>query len=122
MKRLTANQIIDETVEYYSNNPRSIHSKSGCVYLNEENGAMCAVGRCLTKTSLKIVHKRFEGKSAYVFTEFKKIKFKARYRGYLTALWVDLQLLHDNSKYWENNKLSELGLAYVEALKRNQYE
>jgi hypothetical protein len=53
----TYKDVIEETVQYYSENERGIYGltynkESTCVYKNAD-GAMCAVGRCLTDEYLE---------------------------------------------------------------------
>jgi hypothetical protein len=42
--------LLEDTLEYYKNNPRGIEEgKTFCTYLDETTGARCAVGRWMTK-------------------------------------------------------------------------
>jgi len=113
-KRLTTHQIIDETVEYYKNNPRGIQGEN-CEYLTDD-GKMCAVGRCLTPKSVQIAQTKFNGKT---FDNLDKsiIKFKSKYQGHSDTFWYNLQFLHDAKKNWDGNKLTEEGERRVKILK-----
>jgi hypothetical protein len=103
----TKKQIINETVRYYSKHPRGLEVNAiGCSYLTKE-GNMCAVGRCMTKKSLKIQKIIGVGDSDDLFTlvgEPDKI-LKKPYHGHPKYFWKELQDFHDDSKYWiQNNK------------------
>ena len=111
-KRLTTHQIIDETVEYYKNNPRA-KQRTWCEYLTDD-GKMCAVGRCLTPKSLEIVHKEYEGKS---ISDIPSFKLKSRYEGHSVTFWFCLQSFHDCDHCWDGNKLTEDGERRVKVLK-----
>jgi hypothetical protein len=114
IKKLTTHQIIDETVEYYKNNPRAIQDDF-CEYLTDD-GKMCAVGRCLTNKSVKIAQKKFMGKD-FMSLDLNIIKFKSKYQGHSVDFWYHLQFLHDAKKNWDGNKLSEVGERQVKVLK-----
>lgn len=118
--KLNAHQIIDETIEYYKNNPRSFNQmdETECKYLNED-GAMCAVGRCLTDESLTIAHKYYEGQPANMLLSHSEIKLREQYTDMPIEFWVRLQRIHDNRKYWSNMELTPLGLSEVKIFKEN---
>jgi len=113
-KRLTTHQIIDETVEYYKNNPRALQG-AYCKYLTDD-GKMCAVGRCLTPKSVQIAQTKFNGKT---FDDLNKsiIKFKSKYQGHCDSFWICLQSFHDCSLCWNGNKLTQDGERRVKVLK-----
>ena len=120
--KLTAQQIIDETVEYYKNNPRSVKVREDgsrvCQYLNDETSAMCAFGRCLTENSLKVAHEQYEGLPAYSVLGDTEIKLKPQYEGQPNAFWQELQYLHDTPRFWDGNTLSDEGVRRVKELKK----
>ncbi len=115
--KLTAHQIIDETVTFYHNNPRSLNgerkvaNESGdilCLY-NGPNGEKCAYARCCTPDS-----EFTEGKSASCQN---KAKLLPQYEGYSDSFWCGIQSLHDSDKFWDGNRLTEDGINQVEYLK-----
>jgi hypothetical protein len=118
-------EIIEETVAYYSENPRSVKygSLSKCVYLNE-NGNKCAFSRCCTDEGVTWLHEQIdvieEGDS--VIQHFLK-HLKPEYQGHDFEFWKDIQRLHDNKGYWVNGngKLNERGETCVNWLK-NKYK
>jgi hypothetical protein len=117
---LSTHQIIDETVKYYRNNPRSVEGLSGiCRYLSED-GYMCAVGRCLTKENLMSVHKHCEGRGVRSILSQSDSVLKKKYRGHSNDFWECLQRLHDFEKYWRlDGNLTEEGEDYINKLKKN---
>ncbi|HMT01953.1 MAG TPA: hypothetical protein PKD00_01355 [Burkholderiales bacterium] len=126
IKRLTAIEIIDETVEFYSNNDRCITEKDGCVYLNEKN-QKCAHSRCLKENYLRkviYIDYNFEHNASEIIQKFKDNCHLPKYRGQLPKFWDQIQILHDDSIYWivdevtNKNVLTNKGLEYVEALKK----
>ncbi len=122
----TYNDVIDETVEYYSKNPRSLNIKDnrsvGCFYLHPDTGAMCAVGRCLNDEYLKVFGDSGSNMQSLVEDHFHEndftIMFKEEYK-HLNSLdfWSRLQDLHDCDLYWNNGVLSVDGKIYVRTLK-----
>jgi hypothetical protein len=123
----TYKKVLDETVNYYKSNPRGLVYNSeglvkGCAYLNAE-GHMCAVGRVFNKEGLKLYGNYtndFRSLLSEVniennFTDF----FKKKYQ-HLTDLnfWTLLQDLHDDSNYWENNKLTKEGKTQLKRIKQ----
>ena len=115
---MTTEEIIDETIEFYKNNPRSIIGKQAnydaCMYISE--GTKCAVGRCLTKDTLKKVEKNLTALNrASIRGLLNKINinthdeiFKEEYRGHPYFFWVELQSLHDKSDNWEKSSTGNI--------------
>lgn len=115
MEILTHHQIIDETVEYYSNNPRSVRVDGFCLYLGP-NGEKCAFSRCLTDEGVAMVHFHENTRVGHEYL----IHLKSQYQGKSVKFWRDLQRLHDNQSHWDNKELTSIGKQYVEYLK-NEY-
>lgn len=80
---LSAIEIIDETVEFYENNPRSLNPNpkgeaDRCLY-NGPNGEACAFARCVAD---EYREKLEEGKGSYYHLElFGDKLFKEQYKG-----------------------------------------
>ena len=121
-KQMTIKDIIYETVEFYENNPRSVERVNGytlrCKYYMEENGRelMCAVGRCLYKTKAKSL----TDEDMIASMRIKQGDFKKKYRGHSLSFWNELQMLHDNDYFWDEddfgNTLSKRGEEHVKNL------
>lgn len=108
-------EIIKETVEYYSNNPRSINTAgTSCLY-NGPNGEKCAFSRCCVDDASFI-----EGTSAdsTLGSLSNQNILKEEYRGHDGIFWNNVQALHDLSANWndEGNGLSDIGIERVNKL------
>ncbi len=113
-------EIITETIEFYSNNPRAgyicpTENRWRCFY-DDGRGNFCAVGRCLTDEGrqkavvdswgdIDWVRKRNRDISEVDFQSY----FEEGYGGHSEEFWRDLQCLHDFFTYWSDGKLNEEG-------------
>lgn len=120
----TKKQIIEETVDFYSADPkgrRSIYGGS-CLYLST-SGCKCAVGRYL-RTDIEIKGLRLPSVSIDSLCDYNNVNhidslLIEEVRGHGYEFWNDLQQLHDYDGYWDNNKISYEGRKYAhELLKR----
>ena len=122
----TKAEIIIETVKNYnSNNTARKAETNTCTYMNED-GAMCAVGRCLTNEGMQIF-KAFEDNNldgntsiesfvkAYDMDKFNDA-LKEEYRGHDVDFWKNLQYLHDAAFNWDENGITQNGLESVYSL------
>ena len=120
-------EILDETVEYYSNNPRAVDENDKCQYLTKD-GRMCAVGRKLIRPEevqrISDEHRTKNGISV-VFIPNLNRRLHKDCRGLPVYFWSVLQNLHDYSDYWGNGGLTEAGNEAYEGvkdgIKTNQY-
>jgi hypothetical protein len=109
-------EIIDETVKYYSTDTsrRGIQKTkigtNSCTYLTED-GKMCAVGRCMIKPTIDL-----EGAADDVLADSFHL-LKPEYRIEDLNFWIDLQRLHDDCYFWNENGLTKEGLNQVKRLK-----
>lgn len=108
-------EIIEETVAYYSEDVRRRAAKGGsdCQYYDNETGAMCAVGRCMTNP------KEYAGvviNAEDLIAENPQV-LKAEYQGHEAEFWEDIQHLHDSHWYWSDEGITERGLRRVEQTK-----
>lgn len=122
MKRLTAVEIIEETVNYYSEdvNRRAVKKDelgdSYCEYLSA-NGNMCAVGRCMSDPSLFDNDERITN----ILNKYKEEDIlKPQYLGHEQEFWRGLQRLHDDlgKRYWCERGLTRSGKKEVLRLKK----
>ncbi len=111
-------EIIDETAEFYSKNPRS-NIGGSCKYLSD-NGAKCAFSRCCTDEGVKTLHETLEGKSV-TSQQFGPTDFylKDEYKGHDVKFWRALQGFHDDEKNFitEGIGLSARGIERVADMK-----
>ena len=114
---MTKIEIIDETVEYYSNNPRAIQGNL-CLYLTEDN-LRCAHSRCIKDDKVEEVHEcaNTGGSAKKIIDEFTDDVHKEEYQGYSVDFWLDIQHLHDYHAYWNGNQLNKEGIEHVEYIK-----
>lgn len=107
---MTAKQILDETIQYYSEDPNRVaKTDEGCSYFKDNKE--CAVGRCLInsqeiETLVSLSEDFFEehlgGSDAENLNELLKTKgssleekLQEKYRGHKINFWMKLQALHD---------------------------
>jgi len=123
---MTAIEIIDETVEYYTHNPQAISLQGTCEY-RTENGNMCVVGRCMrpeVAAEFQYVYGAFDGDDFRIAqgTRTTDDLLQPRYHGHQDDFWATLQELHDFSSYWGavGEGLTEAGQTFLTAL-RNKW-
>jgi hypothetical protein len=123
---MTQEQIVRETVAFYTSKNRAAVEvecelngcgciSPQCLYLTDE-GKMCAVGRCMTKKGLERVLVSHPKSSAHdlddAFDGIDKL-LKKKYHGQNISFWANLQRLHDNKNWWDENGITENGKAEV---------
>jgi hypothetical protein len=128
MKTLSKEEIINETVSFYSADPKrrnvSVNSTTNsaqCNYVSTD-GRNCAVGRCLTtKVKDKLVTSEYNSSDfqglvvgmvncswAEADLNLNKV-LKPSYRGHNLRFWEDLQSLHDVDDFWDETGLTIKG-------------
>ena len=124
---MTQEQIVRETVAFYTSKNRavveSVRPDNGCtstqcLYLTDE-GKMCAVGRCMTKKGLGRVLLSYDRASVHdlddAFDGIDRL-LKKKYHGQNISFWSNLQRLHDNKNWWDENGINGQGKAEVRYL------
>lgn len=125
IKIKTKREIIEETLEYYKNNPRAINNGVCSYYTKESN--MCAVGRCLENPKefedlINEAHANSDSSGTGIedalnyFEEKLWDYFKPEYKINDLNFWRNLQRFHDTSYYWNDEGLTELGINYYQDL------
>lgn len=126
----TAVEIIKETFEYYSDvSKRALGSLTCentdamvCVYLSEENGNKCAIGRCMNdKADFNfcgdVDEYCFDNGLTSEEEEYPlDAHLKEEYHGHTLQFWSNLQDLHDTSVFWDDKGPSEQGEKYYKTL------
>ena len=111
MKKLTIEQIVEETVAAYNVNTRALNCRGNCVYQTED-GKNCAVGRVLKKKYRSTDIRAAVGVGALA-RAFNKSSLDeliyAHYTGHPIEFWSHLQCLHDNAFNWDSEGLSVKG-------------
>ena len=126
MKKQTAIQVIEATVNYYSEDvsrrslsptEKGFGDKPACLYKGP-NGKLCAFARYVKP----------EFRHLLVEEENADAQFAESEKGYDLLLpsvshlhnanfWSAIQTLHDYSSYWHDKGLTTEGLAYVGSMK-----
>ena len=113
-RRLTKEEIVLETIAYYSTHPRAT-SRISCVYLTED-GRRCAFSRCCTKKfteQISEIYDSVRGVLHIVGPTRLQRGLMARYRGHDAMFWVAIQHLHDRDHHWNGTEFLEAGYRYV---------
>lgn len=114
-KRLTALEIIDETVAFYSADVTRRSKKDGyCVYAGKD-GTKCAYSRCWREGVWKAEYEDRNPKHEKMPLPDELVE--ERYKGHSAMFWKKLQRLHDNDYHWDQTGLTEKGKEYVEIIK-----
>lgn len=129
---MTKLKILEETVEFYSENPRSIGENGFCVYFHED-GRRCAVGRCIDLKKKDqflemldglVRRKVYAGFSGNALVNAGMIPdldsfLEEKYKGHSSEFWEEIQQFHDHCANWEvDGELSDYGRYELTRLKR----
>lgn len=116
-------EIIDETAGFYNSNNRGYSvSTQSCVYLDQD-GNMCAVGRCLSSPETFMFDKSIVNIHSILIHRGEDFDdyLKPEYRGHDISFWRDLQYFHDSPSNWNEEGLTEKGKEQYTIL-LNRYE
>jgi len=121
--QLTKKEILNETVDYYKNHPRSITGPgagepdmtmlSTCMYYSTVDGqeTHCAVGRCFND-SVKNTDLRDLANEMTVDDLLEELDlptvddlFEDKYKGHKIGFWRNMQTFHDSSHNWKPGKI-----------------
>ena len=106
MRRMTLHNMVNDTVEWYTNNPRTETLNGSCQYLDAK-GNRCAFGRYVRDEHIAAVH-RFEGTSAaQVLDELGDNIMKVT--SIPIDFWEVLQELHDDDRPWRLGSSEQIG-------------
>lgn len=117
MKRLTKEEIIMETANWYSQDTsrRAVGDDGKCHYYLD--GKACAFGRCLNSPE---DFRNVRGSVKYLQNNAGIDNLEAvladQYKGHSLEFWKDIQRLHDFKKYWDENGLTWQGSGQVHYL------
>lgn len=129
----TKEEIIDETVAYYSEDPsrRAVRYdevrglQMGCFYLTPD-GRKCAVGRALKPQEIGVLRRYdVEGDNINIVDGILDDNdillddlFLEEYQGHEVDFWIDLQDLHDVEEHWNKRGLTDFGKATLARMKK----
>lgn len=131
---MKATDLIQETVDYYSQDPKNLRARNEYTCFYNYNGKKCAVGRCLLAKKNPPMTQHGKYLTGYISSikigyydddtneeclipkdEIQDL-FKKKYRGFPIPLWDGLQKLHDSNNYWDDEGLTDTGKERVAAL------
>lgn len=120
MKALTKVEIIEETAAFYNLGNRGYNSNTGhgegfCVYRTSDN-RRCGVGRCLTEKGLISFVKNGVASIKYEPRSLLENNLKEEYKGHEVDFWSDIQSFHDTHLHWNQEGISEKGIAFKKCL------
>ena len=115
-------EIINETVDFYSQDVSRRAILNGSYAYLTKDGKMCAVGRCMKRPRLRTSKSRIFNYAKALCTEDGinqdlEPLLKKAYLGHDILFWKELQRLHDVSSHWCDTGLTEFGKRYVENMK-----
>jgi hypothetical protein len=106
-------EIINETAEFYSKNPRAVRAEGKCVILTSDNRT-CAYGRCMVEEA----QKRFLNQAGpSPLNAHDDANMQPKYRGHGGSFWKTLQRFHDMSEYWDGGHLTSEGEATLQHMR-----
>lgn len=123
---MTKLEIIKELFDnYYVKYPwrRALDEYGSCVYKTEDKvPKYCAVGKCLTKSGIQYAINYTIGTVDEFYDENTdqitvEPFLKRKYRGHSMEFWRSLQLIHDETEYWTDKSITEVGKTALERLK-----
>lgn len=115
-KRLTEQEIVTETISFYSNKEnRAFNEYNMPCYLTED-GKKCAIGRCFNKLGIAKFKNIHTNISSLILNQIGYLRkdnyFKPEYWNHSIVFWNNLQCLHDGN-YWDDNGLNKAGKQFV---------
>lgn len=110
-------EILEMVANHYNSEKRAF--KNGGCYYKTTDGRMCAVGMCMNDESIA----RWGDFVGNIHELDAKIEggiygmFKDEFEGHDVLFWKDMQKLHDEAAYWDEEGLSWAGIEKYEELK-----
>jgi len=107
---------------HYNDNNRSV---SGRCHYRTDDGRMCAVGMCMNDEGIYKFGDSIQNVCAIARHLNEKCQhlddiLKDEYKGHDAFFWNELQILHDNSVYWNEHGISNRGKLKVSELINKQ--
>lgn len=113
MERMSAVEIIKDTVHYYCDHKRGLDKHTGeCVYYDPSIKARCAIGRFSASEELDV----FEGAINEFVDEMDSLDnyLDPKVHGQSLRFWYDLQSFHDSDFLWVRSTPGESGKALTD--------
>jgi len=125
---MTKEEIIDETVAYYSEDVNRRSKYMGTCAYNSYYGLEnrhCAIGRCMQqhyKDQGTSLHNNYECDIDCFLSDLGlnniDLILEEKYHGHDLKFWIELQRLHDLDCNWTNNGLTMMGVDKVKEIKQ----
>jgi len=97
--RIRMQDILEDTIEHYSESPRAMDKSGSCQY-TDEVGNHCAVGRYLKPEFQTIEFFANDGVSVGSLTQDVDHYLRSNVLGLTEKFWSDLQDVHDDNNNW----------------------
>ncbi len=135
---MTKQDIVIETIKYYSENYRSFIGEQP-VFINDEDFTLenldlkfDAIGRCFLPEIVEELrkHDEFDDLNEQSISNLVKSLeveslddlLKAEYRGHDEEFWISLQTLHDEHDNWDSNGLTIKGQEVADDIIRTSFK
>lgn len=120
-KKLTYLDVLNDTMNHYNINNRSLDEIGNCIYINKD-GKSCAVGRYIDNVK-GFMSNNIELNVSSFFELYRDYKFSILKKDVQhlddVMFWVMLQELHDIKDNWNETGLSKYGLGDVGRIKKH---
>ena len=97
--RVRMQNILEDTIEYYSEEPRAMDASGSCQY-TDDNGNHCAVGRYMRPEFQTVNFYANDGVSVGSLAADLDTYLDSKVIGLAENFWQSLQELHDNDSNW----------------------
>ena len=99
LDKVRMQDILDDTIEYYSESPRAIDKSGSCQY-TDEVGNHCAIGRYMREEFQTVEFYANNGTSVGSLAADVDTYLKSHVLGLPEKFWSALQDIHDNDQNW----------------------
>ena len=117
--RVRMQDILEDTIEHYSDSPRAMDKSGSCQYIDEV-GNHCAVGRYLKPEFQTIEFFANDGVSVGSLTQDVDTYLRSNVLGLVEKFWSDLQDVHDDNNNWAeyDEGLTDVGKVRCNKMKK----
>tara|TARA_R110000824_G_scaffold17570_1_gene71047 strand:+ start:317 stop:712 length:396 start_codon:yes stop_codon:yes gene_type:complete len=117
--RVRMQDILEDTIEHYSDSPRAMDKSGSCQY-TDEVGNHCAVGRYLKPEFQTIEFFANDGVSVGSLTQDVDTYLRSNVLGLVEKFWSDLQDVHDDNNNWAeyDEGLTDVGKVRCNKMKK----
>lgn len=118
MKRTKQDYInlLEETIQYYSENPRGINDTVGLCQYKTDEGYFCPVGRCLTEEAFNNQYILDNKGVRELDSSTFQTLVKPQYKNFKLEFWQELQRVHNRNENWNKDGLSDKGEKHMKTV------